>query len=75
MGLATSCPYSKTRLTRRHARDREGIFGGLFGHGGRGAAAAAEAAAQERSRVRRRVSESPDFFERTCGPRDGPMDT
>ena len=54
--------------TRRHARDREGIFGGLFGHGGRGAAAAAEAAAQEqdeRSRVRRRVSESPGFFERT----------
>ena len=44
-------------------------------YGGRGAAAAAEAAAQERSRVRRRVSESPDFFERTCGPRDGPMDT
>jgi hypothetical protein len=42
-----------------------GIFRGLFGHGGRGAAAAAEAAAQERSRVRRRVSESPGFFERT----------
>ena len=43
----------------------QGIFRGLFGHGGRGAAAAAEAAAQERSRVRRRVSESPGFFERT----------
>ena len=42
-----------------------GIFRGLFGHGGRGAAAAAEAAAQERSRVRRRVSESPGVFERT----------
>ena len=42
-----------------------GIFRGLFGQGGRGAAAAAEAAAQERSRVRRRVSESPGFFERT----------
>ena len=43
----------------------QGIFRGLFGQGGRGAAAAAEAAAQERSRVRRRVSESPGFFERT----------
>ena len=68
--LSTAPRHPRSNVSPRAGRwpraaAPDGIFRGLFGHDGRGAAAAAEAAAQERSRVRRRVSESPGFFERT----------